>query len=146
MSPTETLGLIGEMRAIELFLSHGWEVTIPVSRASEYDLAIHRGKKNFFIQCKYRRGNRGYVEIRNRRIIGRRQGIVEKPYRRVDYMTVYIPDIDEVLVIPLRKMRASMSIRLKSAGNFQKKGVWYAKNFINPRWILDEKKPVVDDS
>ena len=70
----------------------------------------------------------------------RRNGVKEMPYRRVDFMTVYIPDIDEVLVIPLRKMRASMSIRLKSAGNFQKKGIWYAKNFINPRWILDDKK------
>ena len=146
MPKTETLGLIGEFRAIALFLSHGWEVTVPVSRSSEYDIAIHRGKKNFFIQCKYRKATRGYVDIRNRRIIGRRNGIVERPYRRVDYMTVYIPDIDEVLVIPLKTMKASMVIRTERPGNFQEKNVWMAKNFINPKWILDEKKSDMDDS
>lgn len=71
---------------------------------------------------------------------------MEKPYRRVDYMTVYIPDIDEVLVIPLKTMKASMVIRTERPGNFQEKNVWMAKNFINPKWILDEKKPDVDDS
>ena len=140
---TEVPGQIGEMRAIEFFLNHGWEVDVPVLRSSSYDIHVHKGSRNFFVQCKYRRVYKGVVQIKNRRV--RNKGIrYEYDKDKIGIFTVFVPTLNQgrglLLVIPSDRMNKSLSIRVEESRNGQKCLTNKASEFINPKWILDGEK------
>ncbi len=136
MSSTEVLGTIGETRAVEFFLRHGWLVDVPVLRGSPYDLHIHKDSRNFFVQCKYRTVNKGVVEIKNRRMNGKGNSY-KYDLDKIQVFTVFVPVKDILLVIPSSRIKSSLRIRLTKSRNNQVELTNSADEFINPKWICE---------
>ena len=138
MPSTEVLGTIGETRAVEFFLRHGWLVDAPVLSGSPYDLHIHKGDRKFFVQCKYRTVNRGVVEIKNKRIRGKgKDKTFQYDLDKIQVFTIFVPVKDVLLVIPSSRIKCSLRIRLTKSKNGQVELTNSADEFINPKWICE---------
>jgi len=136
MPATEILGTIGETRAIEFFLLHGWTVDLPILRGSPYDLHIHKGDRFFYVQCKYRTVSQGVVEIKNKRIRGKGDSY-QYDLDKIQVFTVFVPKRDVLLVIPSSRIKSSLRIRLSKSRNGQVELTNSADEFINPKWICE---------
>ena len=141
MKLTQKNGLIGELKAIELFISNGWGVSKPINQ-TDYDLHIQKEKKCYLIQCKFRTmGARGTVEIKNKRTRNFSKTVTVREYQRyderIDYFTIYVPCVDKIYVVPYRlfKHKSSLTLRLIKSLNKQRKDVLYANRFHNPKWL-----------
>jgi len=133
-------GYLGEQRTAEVFLQYGWDVNTPLIASTEYDLHVRKGDTDQYVQCKYRKVQKGSVQIENRRrVFNHNTG---KFLRKIRYnknsigiFSVYVPDIDQVLLI--KSSDFDLSVTFRVAPNCrQKTKVRNATDYIEPKWLI----------
>lgn len=116
-------------------IKKGFDILVPVSASSPYDLAIHKNNKFYKVQVKYRENHKGYIKLELRRLIsgGKRQKHRRMREDEVDLYAVYCPYTKEVYYInPLSvKNQMAITLRLDISPSYRAtKAARYAKDYL----------------
>ena len=139
MMERQIKGYLGEQRTAEVFLHYGWDVNTPLIASTEYDLHVRKGETHQYVQCKYRNVYRGSVQIENRRRSYNEDGTFRKKERynkqSIGILSVYVPDIDQVLLIQSDEFDKTVTFRIRKNSN-QSKAIRPATDYIEPEWLI----------
>ena len=141
MMDRQIKGYLGEQRTAEIFLEYGWDVNAPLIESTEYDLHVRKGECHQYVQCKYRNVYRGAVQIENRRRRYRQNRVeeydIQDRYNKKDIgiFSVYVPDIDKVLLIKSNEFDKTVSFRIKQNCRLTK-AIRPATDYIEPEWLI----------
>jgi hypothetical protein len=108
-------GDIGVAHATADLIKKGFEILLPVSASSPYDMVIHKNNKFYKVQVKYRENNKGYVDIELRRAksIGKVRHHRSLLSKEVDLYAVYCPDTSKVYYLSAEGFEDKQTIRLR---------------------------------
>lgn len=130
---TSKNGDIGVAKAMADLLQKGYDVLMPVSNTSPFDLVIYNGIKFFKIQVKYRSINKqGILSIECRRAINNRKTLIYRKMKdsEVDIYCIYCPETDKCYYVIYKNIKKdSIHLRIEPPKKGQKKNIMLAKHF-----------------
>ncbi len=95
------IGLLNEVKAKYLLLEHGFDVSVPMSPASKYDLIVDNGKRLFKVQVKKTSRKNNKNSYRCRVCMSNKKGRHKKYTKdEVDMFLIHIEPLDIWYVIP----------------------------------------------
>lgn len=91
-------GDIGVSLVTADLITKGFEILLPVSASSPYDMVITKANKFYKVQVKYRENHKGYldVELRRAKSHGKIKRHRSMGSKEVDLYAVYCPDTAKV--------------------------------------------------
>lgn len=129
---TKTLGDLGILKAqIDLF-QQGFIVAIPLTEHAPFDLMIYKDGRSRTVQVKARSiDSKGRINISFKSIYSDSRGMHIKPVDKshIDLYCVYCPETDECYYFEPAHFRRSVSLRVNTPKNNQKKGVNFAYDY-----------------
>lgn len=132
-----TRGDLTEAAVLNAFLRLGWQVCVPWSHDSAFDLVVSPDGEQFLrVQCKSGRHEDGCV-IFNSASTDHGQG--NRTYVGLaDVFAVYCPALDRVFVVPVeRAATRSTRLRLRPSRNGQVRGINNAEDYAVERWAAE---------
>jgi hypothetical protein len=139
-------GDAAEAALISALVERGFEVLLPFSRSSAYDVAIAVGGHRFLrIQCKCGHVRDGCVVFNT---AGTDHGSGARDYHgRADLFGVRCPEVGKTLLVPVAiAPRSSMGLRMKSPKNGQRSKIHFAADYEIALWTVDRLRGVVQSS
>lgn len=129
-------GNIGVSLVTADLITRGFEILLPVSASSPYDMAIHKANKFYKVQVKYRENHRGYIdfELRRSNSSGKRRNHRRMLQNEVDLYAIFCPDTGKVYYINPKEVEGKLVVRLRlnTPTKFRlTKSVRYAKDYLN---------------
>lgn len=128
---TKIKGDLGQAMVMADALKRGYKVALPLGEDWRYDLIILRNKSLLRIQCKYVESTKGVIKVRCETHDGR--NYYRYKQEDLDYIAVYDKETDKCYYIDCSYLgkngRGSLSLRIKTAKNGQKKKVIKAEDF-----------------
>lgn len=132
MHHTKDKGDLGVLKAqVDLF-EQGFIVALPVTEHAPFDLIIYKSGVCKTVQVKYRRINRsGTLEIHFKTSWADKKGTHERPIDKeaVDVFCVYCPDTDRCYYFDPKSFNRSLSLRVNTPKNNQKRGIRMASDY-----------------
>jgi len=135
-----------EAALISALLDRGFEVLLPFSRSSAYDLAVPLAENRFArIQCKCGRLHDGCIDFNTK---GTDHGNGPQHYRgRADLFGVRCSEIGCTFLVPVAIAPLSgMRLRLNPAKNNQRSRIHFAADYEVARWTVDRLRDIVQSS
>lgn len=137
---TKHKGDIAETRFIYEFVKRGYSVLVPFGDNSRYDMVIEMIDGTFKrVQVKYTTSDKGEKVIvpsqsKNVKFDGGGKATnIRRQYTEdeIDYIGVYVPDIDKCFLIPIEKFSAGGStvFRLKELNGFNQHEIKYLTDY-----------------
>lgn len=136
---TTSKGNIGVAAIMTDLLKKGYEVLIPFSEDSPFDLVVYHDKRFYKIQCKYRALKHGAIIAAFTRMIVnyKKQERRKLKESEIDVIAIYCPDTNKCYYLSyndIRDKKDRLYLRVSKARNNQTKGTTFAKDY------LDEKR------
>jgi hypothetical protein len=129
-------GDIGVAQVTADLITKGYEILLPVSASSPYDMVICKNNKFYKVQVKYRENRKGYIEIELRRhkTVGKtvRHRAMKKD--EVDLYAVYCPEMNKVYYLDEKSITGKQLIRLRIDNPAKlklNKTIRYAKDYLS---------------
>jgi hypothetical protein len=135
-----------EAALISALTDRGFDVLLPFSRSSAFDLGIALAENRFLrIQCKCGRLREGCVVFNT---MGTDHGGGPQHYRgRADLFGVRCAEIGSSFLVPVAISPTShMGLRLNPARNNQRSRVHIAADYEIERWTVERLRAVVDSA
>jgi len=135
MSPLSTIekGTIGLTSAVADLVKRGFQVSIPVSEHSAFDLIITKGNSHKTVQVKYRQLDiDGSINLHLRTVYTNTKKTIRKEMNKdlIDIVCIYCPEIDECIYLNPNNINKTITIRTKPSA--KKHGQQNSKfNWIN---------------
>lgn len=113
----KTKGRFAEIKAISYFVENGYEVYVPFSNNSKYDLLVAKDNKVSRISVKYTSTKRGVnswtVDLRQ---ISRRKNYINiEKFNNLlfDLLAIYIEQLDKIVIIEAKNLKTrSVDIKI----------------------------------
>ena len=136
-------GDVGVAHVTADLITKGFEILLPVSASSPYDMVIHKANKFYKIQVKYRENHKGYVDFELRRSTssGKLRNHRKMKSDEVDLYAIYCPDTGKVYYIDQKEIEGKLVIRLRLdiPDNFRAtKQVRYAIDYLTLGFLNDK--------
>ncbi len=136
-------GDVGVAQVTSDLITKGYEILLPVSASSPYDMVICKNNKFYKVQVKYRENHKGYIKLEQRRLV---KGGKTQKHRRmredeVDLYAIYCPDTKEVYYInPLSvKNQMAITLRLDISPSYRAtKAARYAKDYLTLAFLTSD--------
>lgn len=116
-------GDIGVALVTADLIAKSFEILLPVSAITPYDLVAHRSGKFYRVQVKYRRNTHGFLNIDLRKNIGgatkvKRSGTIVSD---VEIIAIYCPDTNKVYYLDPNtiKNKRIVHLRFPTTGKFR---------------------------
>ena len=150
---TKDKGDLAVAKTLAHLLEHGIRCCLPLSEHLPFDLiaVMPDMRTRRRVQVKFRSAySRGVIVLPfranyydSKRIYAKRVNLDE-----IDCYTLYCPDTEEIYYLRVDEIAPdaiSVTFRIEPTKNYQKKGIWQAKDFTDPYRIaaFDEIKPVI---
>lgn len=124
-------GTIGELMIMTDILMRGYDVALPYTEGSRYDLIVERNGKFERIQCKYTTSNGELLEVR----CYSQTPLKRSPYTKkdIDWIAVYDKTTNCCYYVPSKMFkdgRRGIYLRLTPTINKQEKDIHWAKDFL----------------
>lgn len=123
---TKLKGDLGVLKAkLDLF-EKGYLILNPETEHAPFDLVIYKNGKFKTVQVKYRSLKKnGSLEVVFRSSYCNTSGTVNKPVEKhlIDVYAVYCPELDKCFYFDPRKFNKSITLRVDTPSNNQKKGI-----------------------
>lgn len=131
MLSTGAKGDIGVAMVIADLLSQGFEVLMPVSADSPFDVVAYKDGKFYRLQVKYREVKSGTVTACLRRVIASSGKFRYSPLTEsdVDFLVIYCPCTKGCYYIKRKEISGSVTLRIEPALNGQAAGVRTAEDY-----------------
>ena len=128
---TKSKGDLGVLHAQLDLAERGYGVLVPLTEHEAFDLVAYRGRRFFRIQVRYRAAVRGKIYVPFRTSWADRHGShnVQMDKSSVDLICIFCPDTRRCYYVNPRKFSRSVSLRITSTRNNQKRGVLWADDF-----------------
>jgi PD-(D/E)XK endonuclease len=129
MNTTEK-GNIGEAFVIQEALKKGYQISIPFSHNSRYDLVLEKNDALLKVQVKYIKNIKGVLRVPLRCSKAYKPRTYEK--NDFDILIVYSPDLNKTFCIDYEVLKDNTTylvLRLEKSKNGQKKNILWAKDF-----------------
>ena len=123
---TKDSGDLGVLKAQSDLCQQGYMVCLPLSETSPFDLVVYKNGMFKRIQVKFRSLNsRGTLDVKFDSIWSDTHGVHRKRIdkREIDLFCIYCPDTDECYYFDPLKFRRSVTLRVRTSANSQKKGI-----------------------
>lgn len=121
---------------IASLLSKSIQPFIPISEHQPFDLlAVYPDNSIKRVSVKYRcLSSKGSLEVSFKSVYSDSKGVhVKKTDKtQIDILAVYCPDTNQVYYLDPKKFGESVTLRVSKSKNGQIKGVYLAKNFMEP--------------
>jgi hypothetical protein len=133
-----------EAALISALVDHGFDVLLPFSRSSAYDLGVALADNRFVrIQSKCGRVRDGCVIFNT---VGTDHGQGPRDYR-ADLLGVRCSEVGSMFLVPVViAPRTSMGLRLVPAKNNQRSRIHFAADYEVARWTVERLDAVVEAS
>lgn len=129
-------GDIGVAQVTADLITKGYEILLPVSASSPYDMVICKNNKFYKVQVKYRANLKGFIEVECRRSISsgkiRKHRIMDQNF--VDLYAVYCPNTSSVYYLGPKDFEGKQLVRIrieKPAKFKENKSVRWAKDCLS---------------
>ncbi len=133
MAETKTKGDLGVAMVMADALKKRYKVAIPVGEDWDYDLIILRNGKLERVQCKYTESDGKVIDASCRSM--NNWSVKKYTQKMIDWIAVYDKTSDKCYYIPSSLLgnegRARIKLRLTKSVNNQKRGINWAKNFLD---------------
>jgi hypothetical protein len=129
---TKDKGDLGVFKAQADLAAQGFMVLLPLTEHAPFDLVIYKDRSFARVQVRYRACNRrGCLDVRLRSIWNDKRGTHRAPMNKdeVDLVCIYCPDTDECYYIDPKKVRGSVTFRVRPAANGQQVAVRLAEDY-----------------
>lgn len=117
---TQTKGVIGISHAIADLTDKGYNVSIPISEHSHFDLIASKENIHKAIQVKYRglRKN-GTIEVQFKSVWSNSKEVHQNPIDKtiIDIVCIYCPDSKECYYLDPKDFARSITLRIKKSRN-----------------------------
>jgi hypothetical protein len=129
---TKDKGDLGVFKAQADLASQGFMVLLPLTEHAAFDLVIYKDCAFQRVQVRYRTCNRnGCLDVHLRSIWNDKHGTHRRLMDKaeVDLVCVYCPDTDACYYFDPRQVNQSITLRVKSPANGQRKAVRMAEEY-----------------
>lgn len=130
------LGSTTEAIVLSAYLRSGFQVSIPFSSLTAYDLIVDTGKRLLKIQAKTAWVRQGCLNYHGRRRVGGGYSN-RRAYEigEIDFFAVYCPQTNSLFVVPAEGHGKAGVLRIKPTKNNQKKMIRWAEDYSWDRHI-----------
>jgi hypothetical protein len=113
-------------------VGRGAVVLVPMTEHAPFDIVAYLDGSFFRVQVKYRRAVNGAVRVEFASTWSDRKGVHRRPMPRteVDVLAIYCPDSEATYYLNPSDHRSSVTLRITSARNGQRRGVLEATRFL----------------
>ncbi len=124
------LGSTTEAIILSAYLRSGFQVSVPFSNLSAYDLIVDTGKQLLKVQAKTAWESRGCLNYHGRRRVGGSHNS-RRAYEvgEIDYFAIYCPQTNSLFAIPAEGHGKAGVLRVTPAKNNQKKLIRWAEDY-----------------
>ena len=128
---TKSKGDLGVLYAKVDLAEKGFQILMPLTEHSPFDLVAYRDGAFVRVQVKYRAAKNGVIPLDFKSTWSDRHGIHKATMDKseVDVVIVYCPDTRTCYYIDPRKHASGVQLRLAASRNNQVKGVLFADHF-----------------
>ena len=128
---TKNKGDLGVLKAKCDLYEKGFLILTPETEHAPFDLVAWKDGHFKTVQVKYRDASTGSLEVRFRSNWADKNGYHAKPINKsfVDVYCVYCPQTDECYYFDPSKFRKSITLRVETPKNNQRKGVNLASDY-----------------
>jgi hypothetical protein len=130
------LGGTTEAIILSAYLRSGFQVSVPFSNLTAYDLIVDTGTKLLKIQAKTAWVSRGCLNYHGRRRVGGSySGRRAYEVGEIDYFAIYCPQTNSLFALPAEGHGIAGVLRITPTKNNQKKLIRWAKDYSWDRHI-----------
>lgn len=126
---THDCGDIGVAKVTADLIVQGWQVLIPISAVSPFDLVAYKDGIFRRIQVKYRTAKNGTLLISCEIQKVSRRKLERRVNDQVDYVAAYCPDNDSCYYISVTGSQGQYNLRIEPTRNNQKNLVRMGSDF-----------------
>jgi len=129
-------GYVGVTKVVADLTVRGYTVLLPMYEQMPFDLVVYRNGQFHRVQVKYRTINaRASVEVAFKATSVYTSGKkYSKPWNKdeIDLLAIYCPETDACYYLDPKEFGKSVSLRVRTAGNGQRRGVNLAEDYRDP--------------
>lgn len=134
MGDSTIKGDIGVAKITADLLVKEFEVLLPYSPGSPFDLVAYKDNKFYKVQCKYRKAHNGIIVASFKRMTVNYRKQESRPLQEseMDVLAVYCPDTDicyYISFLDCQPAKGKFHLRIAQPKNGQVQGVRFAQDF-----------------
>lgn len=124
-------GDLGVLKAQVDLAEQGFIVLLPLTEHAPFDLVVWKNNEFKTVQVKYRSARGGRLEVKMSTCWADKNGTHTNPIDKssIDVYCIYCPETEECYYFKPSDVNKSMTLKIKTPKNNQKKGVNLASKF-----------------